>query len=484
MAAAALLLAACSGSPDEPDARPAAPETSDVSTATVAAPASDGDVAADDPALDVALSEPVTDPVYPAVGHPGVDALHYQLDLAWTPESRTLDAVETLVFRATEDAQRFQLDFGDALEASRVEVDGERVDFTERDSDLVVDAAVTADERYTVEIRYGGTPQPVAAPTTRADFSTLGWTITADGETWTMQEPFGAHSWYAVNDHPSDKALYDFTLSTPSPWVGVANGTLESREDVDGNTVTAWHLDEPAASYLVTAAFGDLEMSRQRSDSGVPLTYWTPSGDPAAARSVRAAGEELDWVEEKLGDYPFSSLGIVVVDSRSGMETQTMITLGNTAYTLSPEVIVHEMVHQWWGNQVGPTDWYDMWMNEGMTMYLQALWESEHYSVPLDDILGEWASLDQIERAEAGPPAAYDPVAFGQGNVYHLPALMWHELRDRLGDEEFWRLTREWPAANDNGHGSYEEITAWWSEQSGEDLQPFFDAWLLGEETP
>ena len=47
------------------------------------------------------------------------------------------------------------------------------------------------------------------------------------------------------------------------------------------------------------------------------------------------------------GGDPQQPLGVVVVDSNSGMETQTMITLGDTAYTLSREVMVHEMVHQW-----------------------------------------------------------------------------------------------------------------------------------------
>ena len=35
-----------------------------------------------------------------------------------------------------------------------------------------------------------------------------------------MQEPYGAYSWYAVNDQPSDKALYDFTITAPAPMVG------------------------------------------------------------------------------------------------------------------------------------------------------------------------------------------------------------------------------------------------------------------------
>ena len=44
-----------------------------------------------------------------------------------------------------------------------------------------------------------------------------------------MQEPYGAYTWYAVNDQPSDKALYSFTITAPAPWVGVANGELVSR---------------------------------------------------------------------------------------------------------------------------------------------------------------------------------------------------------------------------------------------------------------
>ena len=32
-----------------------------------------------------------------------------------------------------------------------------------------------------------------------------------------------------------------------------------------------------------------------------------------------------------------------------------MITLGATDYTTSPAVLVHEMAHQWYGDQVTPT---------------------------------------------------------------------------------------------------------------------------------
>src|SRR3546814_9204213 len=72
-----------------------------------------------------------------------------------------------------------------------------------------------------------------------------------------MQEPHGAFTWYPVNDQPADKAFYDFTITTPSPRVGVANGQLASRTAVDSDTVTEWHLDSAASSYLITIAIAD-----------------------------------------------------------------------------------------------------------------------------------------------------------------------------------------------------------------------------------
>ena len=475
--AGTLALAGCtSDSPGTPSAS---------GSPTRASASNAGAVAVDDAALDAAESTPVEDRVYPKVGDPSVDALHYDLDLTWEPDSRTLTGVETLVFRATADAEQFQLDLGAPLEVSAVRLDGEEEEYDHVGKDLVVRAPVTGDRRYTLVVEYAGTPKPVAAPTTRTDFSTLGWTITRAGETWTMQEPFGAYSWYAVNDQPSDKALYDFTITAPDPMVGVANGTLESRvTGDDGTTVTRWHLDEPASSYLVTVAIGDYEETRDRSKSGVPVTYWTPRSQPRFVRRLQAATEELDWLEDKLGAYPFSSLGILLVDSESGMETQTMITLGAETYPTSVPVIVHEMSHQWYGDQVTPVDWRDLWMNEGMAMYLQLAWQADNADAPIERFLRQYAAVEPFLRREAGPPADYDPASFARGNVYYSPALMWHELRLQLGDKRFWSGVRAWPRVHLNGNAAYDDITTWWSQRTGRDLSKFFDAWLLGKRSP
>ncbi|HEU5039037.1 MAG TPA: M1 family metallopeptidase [Nocardioides sp.] len=465
--AAALLLTGCTSDADRPDGSP--------SPAPAASPAGDAEDG---------FSTPVEDRVYPDVGDPGVDALHYALDLTWDPDARTLDAVEKLDLRATTDADSLRLDLAPPLRPSGVTVDGADATYEHDGKDLVVDHPVEADGEYALVIRYSGEPEPVPAPVQRSDFSATGWTVTDDGGVWTMQEPYGAYSWYAVNDQPSDKALYDVTISVPAPMVGVSNGELLSRRDAGGRTTTHWLLDEPASSYLVTVAIGDFTMTEDRSSSGVPITYWTPADKPQLIRRMRRAPAELDWLEDRLGPYPFDTLGFLVVDSRSGMETQTMITLGDTRYATSPEVLVHEMAHHWYGDEVTPVDWRDVWMSEGMATYLQGVWQSEDEGTPLEERMDYWATLDSQLRQDAGPPAFYHPDSFGAGNVYYIPAVMWDELRKKLGDEVFWELVRAWPTVHEDGNADYEDITTWWSDQSGEDLTDFFNAWLLGPETP
>ncbi len=474
-----LALSACSTGPPEP--APVTPSSGASSQASAASEAP-GDVPRPD--LDTALSTPVEDSVYPAVGDPGIDALHYSLDLEWAPGSDVLTGIETLVFRAAASAERFQLDLGGALEVSEVTLDGKPVEHTHPGKNLVVTAPVMLDQRYVLTVDYAGTPEPVAAPTTRSDMTALGFTIDGEHRVWTMQEPYGAYTWYAVNDQPSDKAFYDFTLSVPSPWVGIANGAQTSSNDDGTTTTTTYALDEPAASYLVTLAFGDYVRTDDEGPGGVPITYWTATGQSRLLDRLAATPAAMTYLEQYLGPYPFETAGILVVDSESGMETQTMITLGDTPYATEPATILHELVHQWYGDQVTPSDWRDVWMNEGMAMYLQLMWQAEQRGADLDRYLDRYRDFEAAQRVSAGPPGDYDPTRFGEANVYYGPALMWHALRQRLGDEEFFAAVRGWPATQDNTSTDRDTLRAYFEQQSGEDLAVFWDAWLLGETTP
>ena len=83
-----------------------------------------------------------------------------------------------------------------------------------------------------------------------------------------------------------------------------------------------------------------------------------------------------------------------------------MVTLGRDKYTLSKDTIVHEIAHQWFGDEVSPERWHDGWLNEGWATYLaEATWSSHGSKRLLKYILTYWDMLAPDFRRVGGPPA-------------------------------------------------------------------------------
>jgi len=463
-----------------------------VTAAALAIPVASATLAAASPTAPpqyaAAVSDPREDPYYPAKGDPRVDTLHYGLDLRWAPDSRTLTGVATIRVRVTRDVHRVQLDLGNPLRVDGVRVDGDRVPARHRGKDLVINTGpLNRNSRHTLRIAYSGTPKPVTAPATRHDFSKLGWTTTRSGDVWTMQEPFGAFTWYPVNDHPSDKAYYDVTIDTPKNVVGVFNGRMSSRRTADGRTVTRWHLDSPAASYLTTIAIGNYRRYDDTGPHGLPITYWVERGDRDLLPELRRTPELIRWLERRLGRFPFDRIGAVVVPSESAMETQTLITMGADVRRQGRdwvEVLQHEYAHQWYGDTVTPDNWKDMWLNEGFAMYLQIRWNVDQGYATMREWRRFMRSNDQYFRDEAGPPGEYYRDQFGSANVYYCGALMLDRLRAKLGDRLFSKVLREWPQRQRNDNADRDDWIRWLNRATDRNLRPFVTDWLTSQRTP
>ncbi|UDY23255.1 M1 family metallopeptidase [Nocardioides sp. Kera G14] len=433
-------------------------------------------------AYDDAVSTPQPDSVYPQHGHAEVDALHYELHLTWN--GTTLSGEESLEFRASRASARISLDLGSALTPGAVMLDGTPVESSHTGDTLTLAHPVEADTRHTLSLSYTGTAQPVPDPSRRSDVQPLGLTRTPEGGLWTMQEPYGAFTWYAVNDTPSDKALYDVRITVPAGMVGISNGTLVEGPSGSTTTTTRWHSSAPMASYLTTLAVGRYTPTHATSASGVPLTYWVPTDDQQPLKDLEKTPDLLAWLEKRLGPYPFDSLSMVIVPAESSMETQTTLTLGDLPDDYSADTLLHEMAHQWYGDLVTPADWSDVWMNEGMATYLQLTWTDEAWDRSPGDSLSDFGLFEAEDRRKAGPPGDYKPDHFADDNVYAGPALMWDRVRRRVGDTEFWKLVRDWPAARSGTSVTRADYLSWLSTQSGVDLQPLMTRWLMSPTSP
>jgi aminopeptidase N len=433
------------------------------------------------------VSVPQRDSVYPAHGDPGVDTLHYGLRLRWSRATRTLDGTATIRLRALRDGM-VRLDLDHHLRVRSVTFRGHRATSTHPGDKLVVrSGALRSGSTYVLVVRYAGTPGPLPSASGRRDMDGLGMHVTPGGQLWTMQEPYGASTWYPVNDQPADKATYDMRVDVPRPFVGVANGRLVSRRQVGRRVVTTYHSTDPMASYLTTLAVGPYRRVTERAPSGVPLTYWVPRDRPRYLRALRPTPETMAWLERLLGPYPFDRAGVVVTPGTSAMETQTMITLGRGNFRYGGkyvrEVVAHELAHAWYGDTVTPDDWSDVWMNEGMAMYLEARYTAEHGLRTWQLWRTTFDVEDSMLRKQYGPPGSYKPTQFAQPNVYFCPARMWMALRTKLGGERFDALIRRWPQQHRNSSQDRYTLTSWWGRQAGVGWS-WFEPWLLGRKSP
>ena len=120
-------------------------------------------------------------------------------------------------------------------------------------------------------------------------------------------------------------------------------------------------------------------------------------------------------------------------------------------------------------------------MSEGMAMYLQFVWQSETTGTPLEQLLTQAATFERQSRKVNGPPATYDPRTFGEIQVYYGPALMWDEIRRRVGDDAFWEMVRAWPSHDPDGSSNRDDYLPWIEEQTGAELSDLFDGWLFAK---
>jgi hypothetical protein len=97
--------------------------------------------------------------------------------------------------------------------------------------------------------------------------------------------------------------------------------------------------------------------------------------------------------------------------------------------------------------------------------------------------MDDYAAIEKAARATAGPPANFDPKTFGEANIYYGPALMWDELRKRIGDDAFWTMVRDWPGHAPETNASRDDYLDWLVDHTHVG-RSFFEDWLLSPTTP
>jgi aminopeptidase N len=354
-----------------------------------------------------------------------------------------------------------------SLKIRSVRLNQEVVDFQTGDGRL----SLTPKQSGMLEIRYEGVfARADGAPTSRD--SDIANVIGREGV-------FLASAWY-----PQMETLAHFRLQAVLPRGYVAVSEAENIQRVDGSdgVTFTFQFDHPVDHISLVAS----ERYRITPDRfhGVELSaYFFPEDQMLAAKYLDYAKKYIELYEKLLLPFPFKRFAIVENFLPTGYSMPTYTLLGQEVVRL-PFIVEtslgHEILHQWFGNELYIDEERGNWA-EGLTTYLADHWYQEQKGEGWKyrkQILIDYANYvsDRNEIPLRQFTQRFDAASRSIG--YGKAAMVFHMLRETLGDEAFFGGLKNLLRRKPFQRVSWEDFKNIFQEQTGKHLASFFSQWL------
>ena len=225
--------------------------------------------------------------------------------------------------------------------------------------------------------------------------------------------------------------------------------------------------------------------------TGKPIelrTYFSPGNQRLAVPYLDALENHIRRYSQQIGTYPYNQFSVVSapIPVGYGLDRVTYISeqiLGH-GYMLGRS-LAHEVLHSWWGSGVR-VDYNEGNWAEGLTTYLADYQLAEDSSVGMAmDMRRDWLAAIGDARVLQTLKDFRSSAHTGEQAVgYGMSAMLFHMLRQRLGDgvfetglQNFWRKNRDRDAG-------WADLQKAFEAASGEELGGYFDSWLNTTELP
>lgn len=294
------------------------------------------------------------------------------------------------------------------------------------------------------------------------------------------------------DSHPSQFAAHTFRVDHAAGTTVLCPGEL-----TPGDTQSTCTLERgPTYSSFAIAADADWERRLlTTSTDGVDIVFYeVPGGGIADALDADMVVTFFDWITGVLGPYPYGG-ELRVAGAPTlwlGFEHPGNVVLyerlpevfGGYADT-TMHVLMHEVVHQWAGDRTTLADTADFVWKEAIAEYLSYRFELLH-GAPGDAIATRalWSGL--AARAVFHPRPTDVPLpsveSFYSDTYGPGPMVLFLQLEDLIGEAAVMAAIQSFLSTSTAT--SVEDLKEALEAESGEDLDPYFDAWVYGEGRP
>jgi hypothetical protein len=198
-----------------------------------------------------------------------------------------------------------------------------------------------------------------------------------------VEEGWNLHQYHGNSEFYADFGIFNVSIQVPSNYIVAATGFPTKPAYEKNNRKTYQFYSDDVHDFAWSASPHFIYYEEPFSAPHVPgvkiKLYLDPKHKDLKARYMQAAKKSLSRYSEWYGDYPYSTLSIVVppgnANGAGGMEYPTLITAWGAQSEhadLSLErVVVHEIGHQFWYGMVASNEFEEAWLDEGFTSYAE-----------------------------------------------------------------------------------------------------------------
>lgn len=429
----------------------------------------------------------------------GYDVLKYKLEFESNPESEDFSGKTTVYFKVLNETGQLELDAKDNLKIKEVVYKKQLISNYKRENNKLIislPSVLTLNSIDTISVSFSGKADSSSGyhialySLYSYDNSNVHWA------SYTFSESdAGPASWWVCKDGLTDKAdEIELHITHPSPYKAVANGLLISKTDNnDGTTTTIWKHQYPIPPYLIAFAVAEYEEYHQTMEIGnteMPiLNYIYPGRSQEGYNYILETLDEvpsyITYFNELFGEYPFKNekYGHAEWRNNGAMEHSTITFMDQSWGRM---IIIHELAHQWFGDQITCATWSDIWINEGFATFSESLIqlceendciESRHI---LLDVIFEYAKEGSVYNPE---PDSYNRT-FDYILTYEKAGLVVNQLKNYLGEDIFFDAIRNFLKEKQFGFVTTEDLKQSLMNFTGVDLTEFFNDWIYGEGYP